>query len=115
MIYSVWTARPPSSPVETDMAQFETVLKLNLTAGLMIPTKAVAAYWIAHGIKGVIINLASMASYNPLSGVWAYDAAKAGVLNLTVGAAGEFARYGIRERHCSRILPRQTEPNSTGG
>ena len=82
--------------VETDMAQFETVLKLNLTAGLMVPTKAVAAYWIAHGIKGVIINLASMASYNPLSGVWAYDAAKAGVLNLTVGAAGEFARYGIR-------------------
>jgi NAD(P)-dependent dehydrogenase (short-subunit alcohol dehydrogenase family) len=82
--------------VETDMAQFEAVLKLNLTAGLMIPTKAVAAYWIAHGIKGVIINLASMASYSPLSGVWAYDAAKAGVLSLTRGAAGEFARYGIR-------------------
>jgi NAD(P)-dependent dehydrogenase (short-subunit alcohol dehydrogenase family) len=46
--------------------------------------------------RGVIINLASMASYNPLSGTWAYDAAKAGVLNLTVGAANEFARYGIR-------------------
>ena len=32
-----------------------------------------------------------MASYNPLSGVWAYDAAKAGVLSLTMGAASEFA------------------------
>ena len=62
----------------------------------MITTKAVAAYWIAHGIKGTIINLASMASYNPFSGVWAYDAAKAGVLSLTMGAASEFARYGIR-------------------
>ena len=37
-----------------------------------------------------------MASYSPLSGAWAYDAAKAGVLSLAMGAAGEFARYGIR-------------------
>jgi NAD(P)-dependent dehydrogenase (short-subunit alcohol dehydrogenase family) len=37
-----------------------------------------------------------MASYNPLSGVWAYDAAKAAVLNLTIAAAKEFAPHGIR-------------------
>jgi len=37
-----------------------------------------------------------MGSYIPLSGVWAYDAAKAGVLNLTMAAAKEFAAYGIR-------------------
>ena len=82
--------------VETDLAQFEEVLKLNLVAGLMVPTKVIAAYWIEKEIKGSIINLTSMTSYNPLSGVWAYDAAKAGVLNLTQGAANEFARYGIR-------------------
>ena len=82
--------------VETDIAQFEEVLKLNLTAGLMVPTKIVAAYWIKNHIKGTIINLASMASYNPLSGVWGYDAAKAGVFNLTMGTANEFAPHGIR-------------------
>jgi NAD(P)-dependent dehydrogenase (short-subunit alcohol dehydrogenase family) len=82
--------------VETDLAKFEEVLKLNLVAGLMVPTKVIAAYWIENKIKGSIINLTSMTSYNPLSGVWAYDAAKAGVLNLTQGAANEFARYGIR-------------------
>ena len=82
--------------VETDMAQFQEVLHLNLVAGLMVPTKVVAGYWIANGISGSIINLTSMSSYNPLSGVWAYDAAKAGVLNLTIGAANEFARHGIR-------------------
>ena len=82
--------------VETDIALFEKVLKLNLTAGLLVPTKVVAAYWIDNQIKGTIINLASMASYNPLSGVWAYDAAKAGVPNLTMGAASEFAPHGIR-------------------
>ena len=81
---------------DTDIRQFEQVLHMNLVAGLMIPTKAVAAYWIKTGTKGSIINLASMASYSPLSGVWAYDAAKAGVLNLTLGCANEFAPYGIR-------------------
>jgi NAD(P)-dependent dehydrogenase (short-subunit alcohol dehydrogenase family) len=82
--------------VATDLAQFEAVLRLNLMAGLMVPTKVVAAYWIDNGIRGAIINLTSMTSYTPLSGVWGYDAAKAGVLNLTQAAANEFARHGIR-------------------
>jgi NAD(P)-dependent dehydrogenase (short-subunit alcohol dehydrogenase family) len=82
--------------IETQMDQFEEVLRLNLIAGLMVPTKVFGAYWIENKIKGAIINLTSMASYNPLSGVWAYDAAKAGVLNLTQGVANEFAPYGIR-------------------
>ena len=43
-----------------------------------------------------IINIASMASYLPLSGVWAYGAAKAGVMNLTAACAKEFAPNGIR-------------------
>lgn len=88
--------RGKSSFVETDMETFEFVLKLNLVAGLMVPSKVMAEYWIEKGIKGAMINLASMASYIPLSGVWAYDAAKAGVLNLTMAAAREFAPHGIR-------------------
>ena len=82
--------------IQTDPEQFEKVLKLNLTAGLMVPTKVVAAYWIEKKIQGSIINLTSMTSYKPLSGVWGYNAAKAGVLNLTQAAANEFAPYGIR-------------------
>jgi NAD(P)-dependent dehydrogenase (short-subunit alcohol dehydrogenase family) len=88
--------RSKSPFVETDMAQFEFVLKLNLVAGLMVPTKVVCKHWIAKGVKGAIINMASMGSYIPLSGVWAYDAAKAGVLNLTMATAKEFAPHGIR-------------------
>jgi NAD(P)-dependent dehydrogenase (short-subunit alcohol dehydrogenase family) len=82
--------------IDTDPAQFEKVLRLNLVAGLVVPTKVMAAYWIAEGIPGAIINLTSMAAYNPLSDVWGYDAAKAGVLNLTQATANEFARHGIR-------------------
>ncbi|MCK5153883.1 MAG: SDR family oxidoreductase [Spirochaetales bacterium] len=88
--------RGKSPFVETDMESFEFVLKLNLIAGLMVPTKVVADYWIKNSIKGNIINLASMASYIPLSGVWAYGAAKAAVINLTMGASKEFAAHGIR-------------------
>jgi NAD(P)-dependent dehydrogenase (short-subunit alcohol dehydrogenase family) len=82
--------------IDTEVRQFENVLRLNLTAGLLVPTKVVARKWIERGVRGSIINMASMASYVPLSGVWAYDAAKAGVKNLTMGCAGEFAVHGIR-------------------
>lgn len=82
--------------IEQDMEIFEKVLHMNLVAGLMIPTKVFGAYWIKNEVKGCIINLTSMASYNPLSGVWAYDAAKSATLNLTMGSANEFAEHGIR-------------------
>ena len=82
--------------IETDMKQFEFVLRLNLIAGLMVPTKVVAKYWIHRKVKGTIVNMASMNSYIPLSGIWAYSAAKAAVLNLTQATAKEFAPDGIR-------------------
>jgi NAD(P)-dependent dehydrogenase (short-subunit alcohol dehydrogenase family) len=82
--------------IDTDLNRFAEVIECNLMAGLMVPTKVVAAHWIKMKIKRSIINLASMASYNPLSGVWAYDAAKAAVLNLTRATANKFAVHGIR-------------------
>ena len=88
--------RGKSSFIETDMEQFEFVLRLNLVAGLMVPTKVVAKHWIENGTEGAIINLASMSSFIPLSGVWAYDAAKAAVMNLTMAASKEFAPNKIR-------------------
>jgi len=96
LINGVGGNRGKSAFVDQDMETFEFVLKLNLVAGLMVPTKAFAAYWIEHKVRGAIINMTSMASYIPLSGVWAYDAAKAGVINLTQAAAKEFAPQGIR-------------------
>ena len=88
--------RGKSDFVDTDMEQFEFVLKLNLVAGLMVPTQVITKEWIERKQAGAIINLASMASYIPLSGVWAYDAAKSAVMNLTMGAAKEFAPHNIR-------------------
>jgi len=82
--------------VDMDEKIFMEVVELNLMAGLVTPTRAFARYWIAKGIKGSVINMSSMGSYVPLSGIWAYDAAKAGVLNLTAALAKELAPHGIR-------------------
>jgi NAD(P)-dependent dehydrogenase (short-subunit alcohol dehydrogenase family) len=82
--------------IEQDMEAFDFVMKLNVVAGCFLPMKIVAKRWIEKKVRGCVINIASMASYVPLSGVWAYDAAKAAVKNLTEGAAKEFAPHGIR-------------------
>ncbi len=81
---------------DVDMDVFEDVLRLNLLAGLMVPTKVFVKNWKAKEIKGSIINLTSMTSYIPLSGTHAYGAAKSAVLNLTYAGAREFAKDGIR-------------------
>ncbi|MFH0965794.1 MAG: SDR family oxidoreductase [Planctomycetota bacterium] len=82
--------------VDQKVEDYDFVLKLNLLAGCFLPMKAFAKYWIREGIRGCVINIASMAGFVPLSGVWAYDAAKAAVINQTHAAAREFAPHGIR-------------------
>ncbi len=48
------------------------------------------------GERGVIINTASVAAYEGQIGQAAYGASKGGVLSLTLPAAREFAKLGIR-------------------
>jgi NAD(P)-dependent dehydrogenase (short-subunit alcohol dehydrogenase family) len=82
--------------VEVDEALFLEVLRLNLLSGLVTPTRVLARRWIEKGVRGCVVNLTSMTSYKGLSGTWAYDAAKAGVLNLNEALAKELAPHGIR-------------------
>jgi len=50
----------------------------------------------AEGERGVIISTASVAAYDGQIGQAAYAASKAGVVGLTLPAARELARFGIR-------------------
>ena len=50
----------------------------------------------AEGERGIIINTASVAAYEGQVGQVAYSASKAGVAGLTLPAARELARHGIR-------------------
>ena len=96
LVNGVGGTKGKASFADLDEKVFKEVLELNLMAGLVTPTRAFARYWIARGIKGNVLMMSSMTSYKPLSGVWAYGAAKAGVLNLTEGLAKELAPHGIR-------------------
>ncbi|HUI73167.1 MAG TPA: SDR family oxidoreductase [Spirochaetia bacterium] len=96
LVNAVGGNRGKTAFLDTDITLFEEVLKLNLVAGFMVPTKVLCRHWIERKEHASVINMASMSSYVPLSGVWAYDAAKAAVLNLTMAAAKEFAPHGIR-------------------
>ncbi len=49
-----------------------------------------------EGERGVIVNTASVAAYEGQIGQVAYAASKGGVIGLTLPAARELARYGIR-------------------
>jgi len=50
----------------------------------------------ADGERGVIVNTASIAAYEGQIGQAAYAASKAGVVGLTLPAAREFAKTGVR-------------------
>jgi NAD(P)-dependent dehydrogenase (short-subunit alcohol dehydrogenase family) len=50
----------------------------------------------ADGQRGVVINTASIAAFEAQAGQTAYAASKAGVVGMTVTAARDLARHGIR-------------------
>lgn len=49
-----------------------------------------------YGERGVIINVASIAGYDGQAGQVAYAASKGGVISMTLPAARDLARWGIR-------------------
>ncbi len=80
--------------------QFEQVIRVNLigTFNLM---RLAAADMIklepnSEGERGVIVNTASVAAFDGQIGQCAYAASKGGVAALTLPAARELARHGIR-------------------
>lgn len=80
--------------------QFERVIRVNLIGSFnMMRLAAVdmmAAEPNAGGERGVMINTASVAAMDGQIGQAAYAASKGGVVSLTLPAARELARFGIR-------------------
>ena len=74
---------------------FRTLLDLNL-GSVWHASQAAAAGWIANGVRGRVINVASTEGLKACPGYAAYSAAKAAVLNLTKTLAVELGPYGIR-------------------
>jgi len=82
------------------LAEFEQVIRVNLIGTFNLLRLAAADMAAlepdAEGERGVIVNTASVAAFDGQIGQSAYAASKGGVAALTLPAAREFARHGIR-------------------
>ena len=83
-----------------DLDVFSFVIKVNLIGvfnGLRLAAQRMQRNEPnAGGERGVIINTASIAAYDGQIGQAAYSASKGGIVALTLPAARELARFGIR-------------------
>ncbi len=82
------------------LASFAKAVNINLIGSFNMLRLAAAAIAKEEpgvdGERGVIVNTASVAAYDGQIGQAAYAASKAGIVGLTLPAARELARYGIR-------------------
>ncbi|MCF2505232.1 SDR family NAD(P)-dependent oxidoreductase [Dyadobacter sp. CY107] len=77
-----------------NMDVFQSVIDVN-TMGTVLPSFVFGKEMARHK-RGVIINIASMNSFRPLTKVGAYGIAKAGIANFTQWLAAYLAPAGIR-------------------
>jgi len=82
------------------LATFQRVIAINLVGTFNVMRLAAAALEkntpSAEGERGVLINTASVAAFEGQMGQLAYCASKGGVASMTLPAARELARHGIR-------------------
>jgi NAD(P)-dependent dehydrogenase (short-subunit alcohol dehydrogenase family) len=83
---------PPGEPLEATQADWDAMLATNVV-GTFLGIQAAARRMIARRLGGVIINLASTASYR---GSGAYGASKWAVRGMTKGFASQLAAHRVR-------------------
>jgi NAD(P)-dependent dehydrogenase (short-subunit alcohol dehydrogenase family) len=81
--------------LEQDEASWDKVLDTNLK-GVWLVAQSAGRRMIAHGVKGSIVNIASILGLRVAGGVAPYAISKAGVVQMTKALALEWARHGIR-------------------
>ncbi len=83
-----------------NLADFERVIRVNLIGTFNMLRIASAAMStldpLEDGERGVIVNTASVAAYDGQIGQAAYASSKGGVVSLTLPAARELAKFGVR-------------------
>jgi NAD(P)-dependent dehydrogenase (short-subunit alcohol dehydrogenase family) len=79
---------------------FRRVIEVNLVGSFNIlrvaAAEMIALDPLAEGERGIIVSTASVAAYEGQTGQTAYSASKGGIVSLTLPAARELARYGVR-------------------
>ncbi len=83
-----------------DLEMFRRTIEINLIGSFNIMRLAAADMAalepLEDGERGVVVSTASVAAYDGQIGQAAYSASKGGIVGLTLPAARELARHGIR-------------------
>jgi NAD(P)-dependent dehydrogenase (short-subunit alcohol dehydrogenase family) len=95
-----WAERTVKRDGPAALAPFETVVRVNLIGTFNVLRLAAAAMAAnepdPEGERGVVVMTASIAAFDGQIGQTAYAASKGGVVGLTLPAARDLARLGIR-------------------
>lgn len=95
-----WAERTVGREGPANLQPFETVVRVNLIGSFNVLRLAAAAMATGEpddeGERGAVIMTASIAAWDGQIGQTAYSASKAGVAGLTLPAARDLARVGIR-------------------
>jgi NAD(P)-dependent dehydrogenase (short-subunit alcohol dehydrogenase family) len=95
-----WAERTVGKDGAAALAPFETVIRVNLIGTFNVLRLSAAAMSQsepdAEGERGVVVMTASIAAFDGQIGQAAYSASKGGVVGLTLPAARDLARQGIR-------------------
>jgi NAD(P)-dependent dehydrogenase (short-subunit alcohol dehydrogenase family) len=97
--------------LEHPEAQWHRVLRVNLT-GVFLCCQAAARQMVKQGGGGRIITVASINGFRGVENLVGYNAAKAGVIELTQTMAVELAEHGIA---VNGIAPAQIDTRLTRG
>ncbi len=84
----------PKPFLDIKLEEWQSVMDSQIT-GTMLGCKVFAPHMIERK-KGSIINISSASAGPPLSKAFAYSVAKAGIKNLTMNLAREWAKYNVR-------------------
>ena len=95
-----WAERTVKKDGPAALAPFETVVRVNLIGTFNVLRLAAAAMAASEpdseGERGAVVMTASIAAFDGQIGQTAYSASKGGVVGLTLPAARDLARLGIR-------------------
>jgi NAD(P)-dependent dehydrogenase (short-subunit alcohol dehydrogenase family) len=95
-----WAQRTASSKGPHPLMPFEVLIAINLV-GTFNVLRLAAQRMTANepgpgGERGVCVNTASIAAYDGQVGQIAYSASKGGIVGMTLPAARDLSRYGVR-------------------
>jgi NAD(P)-dependent dehydrogenase (short-subunit alcohol dehydrogenase family) len=95
-----WAQKLAGSKGPHPLMPFETIVQINLIGTFNVlrfaASAMIATEPLDDGERGVCVNTASIAAFDGQVGQIAYSASKGGVVGMTLPAARDLSRYGIR-------------------